>query len=96
MTMSGQELRSAEVAKARNEDEWRREFERVTKDTLARAAAMRPQGTAQEASLGAEELAQEALGRDVDVILARLEAGISKEREAMDDLIERLRQRIAA
>jgi hypothetical protein len=40
--------------------------------------------------------APEALERDIDVILARLETGIARERKALDELLDRLTHRAAA
>jgi hypothetical protein len=37
------------------------------------------------------EAAQQALLRDIDAILARLEVGIADERVKMDDLLRRIR-----
>jgi hypothetical protein len=39
--------------------------------------------------------AENAMLQDTDAILSRLEDGIAKERKAMDDLFERIRQRAA-
>lgn len=36
--------------------------------------------------------AENALLQDIDAILSRLDAGIAREREAMDKLVERIRQ----